>query len=168
MAEIIQRSAPDIIVLNAFDYVEKYEAIDLIRDNNLAVSQNEATDLAEYTCTAPSNTGVGPGSTSTTAERSAGPTMRSGSGVPRSGMVVLSRYPIIEDEVGTFQNLPWSSMPDARLPDYSATPERADWYSPEELEMIRPVRPRLGPPRCASRWLNLRRWISGLSGAQPH
>ena len=45
------------------------------------------------------------------------------------GMVVLSRFPIVDDEVRTFQNLLWASMPGARLPDDPATPEPADWYS---------------------------------------
>ena len=52
-------------------------------------------------------------------------------------MVVLSRFPIVTEDVRTFQNLLWASMPDARLPDDPATPEPADWYSPEELAVVR-------------------------------
>jgi len=52
-------------------------------------------------------------------------------------MVVLSRHPILEDGVRTFQNLTWVSMPGARLPDDPETPEAADWYSADELEVVR-------------------------------
>ena len=47
---------------------------------------------------------------------------------------VLSRYPIDEAAVRTFQNFRWRDMPDAQLPDNPDTPAPADWYSPECLE----------------------------------
>jgi hypothetical protein len=52
-------------------------------------------------------------------------------------MVVLSRFPILTEQVRTFQNVLWASMPDARLPDDPATAERGDWYSAEELGVVR-------------------------------
>ena len=52
-------------------------------------------------------------------------------------MVVLSRFPIVDDGVRTFRNLLWTSMPGARLPDDPTTPEPADFYSPEELAVLR-------------------------------
>jgi hypothetical protein len=52
-------------------------------------------------------------------------------------MAVLSRYPIEADDVRTFQHFLWKDMPGALLPDDPATPEPADWYSPEELEVFR-------------------------------
>jgi hypothetical protein len=51
-------------------------------------------------------------------------------------MAVLSRYPILEDQVRTFQHLLWQSMPGARLPDDPATAEPADWYTPDELAIL--------------------------------
>jgi hypothetical protein len=53
------------------------------------------------------------------------------------GMLVLSQYPIDHDAVRTFQTFLWADMPGAMLPDDPATPEPADWYSDEELEVFR-------------------------------
>ena len=55
----------------------------------------------------------------------------------QAGMVVLSRFPIVGDEVRTFQRLLWASMPGARLPDDPATPAPADWFSADELAVVR-------------------------------
>ncbi|MFD1504588.1 endonuclease/exonuclease/phosphatase family protein [Georgenia yuyongxinii] len=52
------------------------------------------------------------------------------------GMVVLSRYPIDTDRVRTFQSFLWRDMPGALLPDDPATPAAADWYAPEELDVL--------------------------------
>jgi hypothetical protein len=49
----------------------------------------------------------------------------------------LSQYPIDHDAVRTFQTFLWADMPGAMLPDDPATPEPADWYSDEELEVFR-------------------------------
>src|SRR5690606_18600080 len=53
------------------------------------------------------------------------------------GMVVLSRYPIDTRGVRTFQHFLWKDMPGALLPDDPATPEPADWNSPEILKTLR-------------------------------
>lgn len=52
-------------------------------------------------------------------------------------MAILSKYPIDTENVRTFQNFLWKDMPGALLPDNPATPEPADWFSPEELEVVR-------------------------------
>jgi hypothetical protein len=51
-------------------------------------------------------------------------------------MVVLSRFPIVTEDVRTFQNLLWAAVPGARLPDDPATPEPADWYTADELALL--------------------------------
>ncbi len=53
------------------------------------------------------------------------------------GMAVLSKYPIDYKHARTFQKFRWADMPDAMLPDDPATDAPADWYSPEELEVVR-------------------------------
>ena len=53
------------------------------------------------------------------------------------GLVVLSRYPIDQDAVRTFQHFLWKDMPGARLPDDPNTPAPADWYSADELAVFR-------------------------------
>jgi hypothetical protein len=57
--------------------------------------------------------------------------------VGQFGMVVYSRYPIQSSQVRTFQNFLWKDMPGARLPDDPSTVAPADWYSPDELEVVR-------------------------------
>jgi hypothetical protein len=52
-------------------------------------------------------------------------------------MAVYSKYPILYDRIRTFQLFLWKDMPGALLPDDPDTPEPADWYSPEELEVFR-------------------------------
>lgn len=140
VAEIIQRTRPDIILLNEFDYVEDLEAVDLFRDNYLAVSQNGAEPIDfEYAFAAPSNTGVDSGFDLNNDGTVGGPDDAFGFGEfpGQYGMVMLSRFPIVDDEVRTFRNLTWASMPGARLPDDPETPEPADWYTAEELEVVR-------------------------------
>jgi hypothetical protein len=140
VAEIIQRVRPDILLVNEFDYVEGGEAVDLFRDNYLAVAHNgtEPIDYPYYFI-APSNTGVASGYDLDNDGTVGGPNDAFGFGEYEGqyGMLVLSRFPIITEDVRTFQNLPWSAMPDARLPDDPATAEPADWYSPEELGVLR-------------------------------
>jgi 3-phytase len=51
-------------------------------------------------------------------------------------MVLLSRFPIDRDKARTFGKLLWRDMPGALLPDDPATPAPADWYSPDELELL--------------------------------
>ena len=139
-AEVIQRANPDIVLLNEFDYVEGGQAVDLFRDNYLEVSQNGAP-AAEYpyAFVAPSNTGIPSGFDLNNDGTVGGGDDAFGFGLfpGQYGMVVLSKYPIIDDEVRTFQNFLWRDMPGALLPDDPATAAPADWYSPEELAVMR-------------------------------
>lgn len=139
VAEILQRTRPDIVLLNEFDYDAGGEAIELFRTNYLAVGQSDAEPIDyPYAFFAPSNTGVASGFDLDNDGSVGGGNDALGFGEfeGQYGMVVLSRYPVLNDEVRTFQQLLWSSMPDARLPDDPATPEPADWYSPEELAVL--------------------------------
>lgn len=52
-------------------------------------------------------------------------------------MAVLSKHPILEEDVRTFQHFLWKDMPGALLPDDPNTAEPADFYSPEELDVFR-------------------------------
>jgi hypothetical protein len=52
-------------------------------------------------------------------------------------MVVLSKHPIQTDRVRTFQNFLWKDMPGALLPDDPATAAPDDWFTPEELAVVR-------------------------------
>ncbi len=126
-------------MLQEFDYVEGGAAVDLFRTNYLLLSHNGAQPIDyPYFFVAPSNTGVPSGFDLDNDGTVGGANDALGFGEfpGQFGMVVLSRFPIVEDQVRTFQNLLWASVPGARLPDDPATAEPADWYSPDELAVL--------------------------------
>ena len=140
VAEILQRTRPDVVLLNEFSYVEGGAAIDAFRENFLEVAQGDQQPIDyPYVFIAPSNTGI-PSSLDLNNDGSVGgPNDAFGFGFfpGQFGMALLSRYPIAEDYVRTFQNFLWKDMPGALLPDDPATEASADWYSEEELEAFR-------------------------------
>jgi hypothetical protein len=151
-AEVIQRNRPDVLLINEFDFAP--DAVEYFRKNFLEVSQNGARPIRyPYAFIAPSNTGVASGFDLNNASPPGHP-----AGVPvttpgapgygddsfgfgafpgQFGMLVLSRYPILQQDVRTFQFFRWEDMPGARLPDDPANPAPADWYSPAELDVFR-------------------------------
>ncbi|WP_243790923.1 endonuclease/exonuclease/phosphatase family protein [Saccharopolyspora gloriosae] len=140
VAEVVQRSRPDVLLLNEFDHVEGGAAVDAFRDNYLAVGHHGAAPIDyPYSYTAPVNTGVPSGMDLDNDGTVGGPGDAHGFGEfpGQYGMVVLSKHPINEGEVRTFQQFRWADMPGALLPDDPATPEPADWFSPEELKSVR-------------------------------
>mgnify|MGYP001161900773 CR=1 FL=1 len=140
VAEVIQRSRPDVLLVNEFDYVPNNAAADAFRRNYLEVPQNGAEPIRyRYAYTAPVNTGVQTGHDLNRDGMVGGPDDAHGFGefVGQYGMLVLSRYPIDTERVRTFRTFLWKDMPGALLPDDPATPEPADWYSPEILKTLR-------------------------------
>ncbi|SDU71448.1 endonuclease/exonuclease/phosphatase family protein [Jiangella alkaliphila] len=132
VAEVIQRTRPDIILLNEFDYVEGGVAADLFRDNYLEVGQGGADPIEyPYAYVAPSNTGIPSGFDLNNNGTIGGGDDAFGFGLfpGQYGMAVLSKYPILEDDVRTFQNFLWKDMPGALLP--------TAFYSPEEQDVLR-------------------------------
>ena len=147
VAEIIQHANPDIVLLNEFDFVEGGEAADLFRENYLEVPQGTA-DAVEYpyAYVAPSNTGIASGfdlnnngvTVTTPGAFGYGDDAFGFGAFPgQFGMAVLSKYPIVEADVRTFQHFLWKDMPGALLPDDPNTAAPADWYSPAELDVFR-------------------------------
>jgi hypothetical protein len=140
VAEIIQRTRPDVLLINEFDFVEDGQAAQLFQDNYLSVSQNGAEPIHYgYYFVAPSNTGIPSGFDFNNNGTIGGPDDAYGFGFfpGQFGMAVYSKYPIDDDKARTFQHFLWKDMPGARLPDDPATPAPADWYSPEELAVFR-------------------------------
>ncbi|HSL31630.1 MAG TPA: endonuclease/exonuclease/phosphatase family protein [Anaerolineales bacterium] len=140
VAEIIQRTRPDVLLINEFDFVENGVAAELFQDNYLSVSQNGAEPIEyHYYFVAPSNTGIPSGFDLNNNGVVAGPDDAFGFGFfpGQFGMVVYSRYPILYEDVRTFQLFLWKDMPGALLPDDPSTAEPADWYSPAELDVFR-------------------------------
>jgi Endonuclease/Exonuclease/phosphatase family len=140
VAEIIQRTRPDVLLINEFDFVENDVAAQLFQDNYLSVSQNGAEPIDYgYHFVAPSNTGIPSGFDFNNNNVIGGPDDAFGFGFfpGQFGMAVYSRYPIDSDSIRTFQLFLWKDMPGARLPDDPNTSAPADWYSPAELDVFR-------------------------------
>ena len=139
VAEVIQTTRPDVILLNEFDYTPGDTAAELFSRNYLGIGQNgrEPIDYP-YMYTAPSNTGVPSGLDLDNNGSVGGAEDALGFGTfeGQYGMVVFSKYPIQEDGVRTFRNFLWKDMPGALLPDNAATDAAADWYSEAELAVL--------------------------------
>ena len=134
IAEIIQRTRPEVLLINEFDFAPA--AVDLFRDNYLEASQNGADPISyPYSFIAPSNTGIPSGHDLNNDGFVGGPDDAFGFGFfpGQFGMVVYSQYPIVGAR--TFQNFLWRDMPGALLPVDPSTGE--GWYSPEELDVFR-------------------------------
>jgi hypothetical protein len=140
VAEIIQRTRPDVLLINEFDFDAGGVAAQGFQDNYLSVSQNGATPVIyPYRFVAPSNTGIPSGFDFDNSGGVGGPNDAFGFGffAGQFGMAVYSMYPIDQLAVRTFQHFLWKDMPGAQLPDDPNTPEPADWYSAAELDVFR-------------------------------
>ncbi|AFY47640.1 3-phytase (myo-inositol-hexaphosphate 3-phosphohydrolase) [Nostoc sp. PCC 7524] len=142
VAEIIQRTNPDVLLINEFDYVasDPLEPVQLFQQNYLAVSQNGATPVNyPYVYIAPSNTGIASGFDLDNNGSVGGGNDAFGFGnfPGQFGMLLLSKYPIDTANVRTFQNFLWKDMPDSLLPTIQTPGSDVPWYSPEEQAILR-------------------------------
>jgi hypothetical protein len=142
IAEIIQRTRPDVLLINEFDYDDQGAPNDslaaaLFQENYLGVSQNGADPIHyPYRFVAPSNTGIPSGFDFNNDGVVGGPDDAFGFGFfpGQYGMAVYSMHPIAYESVRTFQYFLWKDMPGARLPQ---NPDGTPWYSDEELDVFR-------------------------------
>lgn len=147
VAEIIQRTAPDVVLINEFDYVADGSALRLFQQNYLGIGQNGAPAATyPYSYTAESNTGIASGfdlnndgQTITTPGAAGYGDDALGFGVfpGQYGMALYSKYPIESANIRTFQKFLWKDMPGALLPDDPATSAANDWYNAEEQAILR-------------------------------
>ena len=120
LAEIIQRAKVDVILLNELDRDDAAESAAVFVREYLAVSQEGLDPIAfPYSYCAPVNTGEPSGVDLDGDGEVKGPQDAYGYGAfpGQYGMVLLSRYPILEDQVRTFRTLAWNAMPGALRPD---------------------------------------------------
>ena len=120
LAEVIQRARVDVILLNELDGDEAGEAMNVFADEYLAVSQGGQEPIEfPFRFTAPVNTGLASGMDLDSDGSIGGAQDAFGYGAfaGQYGMALLSRYPILEPEVRTFQELEWSAMPGAMRPE---------------------------------------------------
>jgi hypothetical protein len=141
VAEIIQRTRPDVLLINEFDFEEDLALADAFRENYLSIPQKPDLQgiVYPYAFVAPSNTGIPSNMDLNNNGSVGGPDDALGFGFfpGQFGMGVFSRFPIVLDDVRTFQTFLWKDMPGARLPDDPNTAAPADWYSPAELAIFR-------------------------------
>ncbi len=147
VAEIIQRAAPDVLLLNEFDYDHAAEGLRLFQENYLEVSQKGAAPaIYPYVFLAPSNTGLASGhdlsrdgvvTTEPGSREYGGDAFGYGEFPGQYAMAILSKYPIDGEGVRTFQKFLWKDMPGALLPDDPETSEPADWYSADAMADFR-------------------------------
>lgn len=139
IAEIIQTTQPDILLLNEFDYIANpKEGIESFIKNYLNTPQNGQTsiDYAHYYI-APVNTGVAsPHDLDNDGEKSgiAGDAYGFGYYPGQYGMALLSRYPIQQDQIRSFQKFLWKDMPNALV---TIKENGEPWYSAEEWSTLR-------------------------------
>lgn len=132
-AEIIQRVAPDIILLNEIDGNDAGKALKLYMELYLQRSQTSQT-IQEYpyiyqpNC----NTGVEAG-ISFRGVKGAQDKYGFGHYDGQYCMALLSKYPIIHSEIHSFQEFLWKDFPSAALPAINGNP----WYSATGLEKFR-------------------------------
>jgi 3-phytase/alkaline phosphatase D len=143
IAEIIQRTRPDVLLINELDYDDQGGSYDslaaqLFQDNYLSVSQNGAEPIEyDFRFVAPSNTGIPCGRDLDKNGSVGGPNDAYGFGFfpGQFGMAVYSMFPIDYANVRTFQLFLWKDMPGAMLPIDPATGE--SWYDEGDLDVFR-------------------------------
>lgn len=138
VAEVIQRTRPDVLLINEFNFVEDGAAAEVFRDEYLRVSQSGADPIDyPYYFVAPVNTGVASGADlnndgvidTTPGDFSyANDAFGFGLFPGQYGMVVFSRFPVAEGDVRTFQEFLWADMPNSLLPE--------EYYA-GELDVVR-------------------------------
>ena len=125
IAAVLQRVRPDIVLLNEFDYDASGQAADLFQRRYLEVAQAGGGEPLRYEhrYLAPVNTGVpsgldldGNGETDGVGRDRGNDAWGYGLHHGQYGMLVLSRFPIDEAAVRTFQLLRWDAMPGALRP----------------------------------------------------
>ncbi|WP_412722707.1 endonuclease/exonuclease/phosphatase family protein [Alteromonas sp. D210916BOD_24] len=141
IAEIIQRVDPDIILLNEFDYIEdKSKGVDAFVKNYLNKPQSDQTPVNyPYTYVSSVNTGKpSPFDLDNNGKHTGygGDAYGYGLYPGHYGMALLSKFPIDEAAIRTFQHFKWQDMPHARAPRIPDENGNADngktWYSEEE------------------------------------
>jgi endonuclease/exonuclease/phosphatase family metal-dependent hydrolase len=125
IAAVLQKVRPDLVLLNEFDFDEAHRAADLFQQRYLEVAQPGGGDPLHYPYRylAPVNTGVpsgldldGNGTVGGTGRERGNDAWGFGLHPGQYGMLVLSKFPIDEAQVRTFQLLRWSTLPGALNP----------------------------------------------------
>lgn len=139
VAGIIQRVRPDVLLINEFDYDAAGTAARLFQADYLGRGQDGAEPISyPYVYQAGVNAGIASGfdldRSGSAVQQPGAPGYANdawgfGSFPGQFGMLLLSKFPIVSEEVRTFQHFLWRDMPGALLPDDRASAAPADWYA---------------------------------------
>lgn len=140
VASIIRLQRPDIILLNEFDYDEKNAGAVIFADEFLNADRSDLVGEPikfPHLWSAAVNTGVDSSmDLNQNGNRGeAADAFGYGEFPGQYGMVLLSKYPIQESKIRTFQRLLWSRMPDAAVPFNPET--KKPWYPSNVWEKLR-------------------------------
>lgn len=164
VAEIIQRTNPDVLLVNEFDFYSQPAAapdhpVNLFQANYLSTGQNTLSQPAganaiafPHRFVAPSNTGIASGFdlnnngvvvTTPGAPGYGDDSLGFGAYPGQFGMAVYSKYPI--KNVRTFRNFLWKDMPGGLLtsdpstddPNTPVNENLNGFYSPDEINILR-------------------------------
>ena len=151
VAEIIQRTHPEVLLINEFDYDDEgpegtSKAGQEFQDNYLSIGQMGAVPINyDYRMAFPSNTGIHSGKdfdNNTIIDPEPGSfnyandSYGFGFFPGQFAFIVYSMHPILEDDIRTFQNFLWQDMPGALLP-FDPNNNDEPWYSEAELDVFR-------------------------------
>ncbi len=133
VAEIIQRTRPDILLLNEFDYIpQSQKGIEKFIQQYLNTRQNgQAAIDYPYVYVAPVNTGVRTGLSGENVRLSH---YGFGRYPGQYGMAIVSKFPIDEANIRTFQRFLWRDMPNHLMPQQT---DGQPWYSEQETALMR-------------------------------
>ncbi len=146
ISSVIRQVRPDILLINEIDFEENQTRIpDSLRNDYLlpvVLSEEQGDRKSEllkydYLYYQPVNTGVDSGEDLDQDGKLGGPADAFGYGKypGQYGMLLLSRFPLIESESHTFQKLLWKDYPGASLPVVPSTGK--PYYSDTLLEKFR-------------------------------
>lgn len=144
IAEIIQRVRPDIILLNEFDNQDnsshnKHRNLKLFLSSYLGKSQNKQAPIDyPYFYQGTVNTGVNSGfDLDGNGEKGQLPGDGFGYGhfPGHFAMAILSKHPIQESDIRTFQHFKWQDMPGALKPINPET--NTPWFSDKAWQSLR-------------------------------
>jgi hypothetical protein len=137
VAEIIQRTQPEVLLINEFDYDAGGVAAREFQENYLGIGHNGADPIVyRYRLAVASNTGIPSGRDLDKNGSVGGPGDAFGFGFfpGQYAFVVYSMFPIVEDDVRNFQEFLWNDMPGAMLP---VNPDGSSFYDEGDLEIFR-------------------------------
>jgi len=138
IAQIIQRTRPDVILLNEFDYIANSSmGVELFLNNFLAHPQAGAQAIAyPYYFLAPVNTGM-PSPFDLDRDGIASGLGNDAWGFGnypgQYGMLLLSRFPIDANAARTFQTFKWADLPGAQTPML----DNAPYFTDSEWQALR-------------------------------